>query len=347
MHRIRSYIRRHWRGLLNILTAVAMVVVIYALRDEIIATLENIQRVNYFALFLMLPLQVLNYDAYARLYRVILRHLKQPVRYSSLYRVALELNFVNHAFPSGGISGISYFGLRLRAYGVSGASATLVQLFKFIFVFISFQVLIGVALLALAIGGRANNVMLLLAAVLATLTAVGTFLMFYIIGSERRINNTFTVLTKGLNKVISWVRPAHPETISIAKVRTMMSEMHRAFEALKGNYKVLRRGLLFALIANITEILTLYVVYIAFGEFVNIGAVIIAYAIANFAGLISVLPGGIGVFETLMTAALAAGGIPAALSIPVVVMYRVLNMAIQLGPGWVLYHDSLRKGQTA
>jgi uncharacterized protein (TIRG00374 family) len=97
----------------------------------------------------------------------------------------------------------------------------------------------------------------------------------------------------------------------------------------------------YALLASIKEVLTIYVVYIAFGEWVNIGAVIIAYAVANFAGLVSILPGGIGIYEALMTAVLAAGGIPAALSLPVTVMYRILSMAIQLPVGFFFYQRAL------
>jgi uncharacterized protein (TIRG00374 family) len=86
-----------------------------------------------------------------------------------------------------------------------------------------------------------------------------------------------------------------------------------------------------------------YVVYIAFGSYVNLGAVILAYAVANFAGLVSVLPGGVGVYEALMTAVLVAAGVPARLSLPVTVMYRVLNTLLQLPPGYVLYHRTLRR----
>lgn len=346
MSRIKRFVARNWRNLLSIFTLVAMGLLVYALRDQIIDTLYAIQGVNYYVLFLMVPLQALNYFAYSKFYGTLLSHLKQPVRTSSLYRVTLELNFVNNAFPSGGISGISFFGLRLRRYGVSGGSATLLQLMKFLLVFVSFQVLVAFGLSALAVEGGVNNLILLIAGVLATLTVVGTFLLAYIVGSKARINATSTMLTKFANRIIQFVRPKHPETINIARVKRVMGDMHESFGALRGDYSVLRKAFLFALLANVTEILTVYVVYVAFGEFVNIGAVIIAYAIANFAGMVSVLPGGIGIYEALMTAVLAAGGIPAALSIPVVVMYRILNMGLQLIPGWVLYHDSLRKGQS-
>ena len=97
-------------------------------------------------------------------------------------------------------------------------------------------------------------------------------------------------------------------------------------------------------VANITEVAAIYVVYIAFGHLVNVGAVILAYAVANFAGLISVLPAGIGIYEGLMTGVLAATGIPAGLTIPVTIMYRVINMGIQLLPGYYFYQKAVRGG---
>jgi uncharacterized protein (TIRG00374 family) len=86
------------------------------------------------------------------------------------------------------------------------------------------------------------------------------------------------------------------------------------------------------------------VVYLAFGHLVNVGAVILAYAIANFAGLVSVLPGGIGIYEGLMTAVLASTGVRPGISLPVTVMYRVVNTLIQIPPGYYLYQRTLRRG---
>jgi uncharacterized protein (TIRG00374 family) len=83
---------------------------------------------------------------------------------------------------------------------------------------------------------------------------------------------------------------------------------------------------------------------LAFGEWVNFGAIIIAYAIANFAGLVSVLPGGIGIYEGLMTAVLASTGISPSVSLPVTVMYRVVNTLIQIPPGYYLYQLALKHG---
>ena len=96
---------------------------------------------------------------------------------------------------------------------------------------------------------------------------------------------------------------------------------------------------------NATEIATAYLAYIALGHLVNPGAVILAYAVASFAGLIAILPGGIGVYETLMIAVLASAGVPKALALSATLIYRIFCMLVFLPAGFVLYQLALRKGQ--
>jgi uncharacterized protein (TIRG00374 family) len=76
---------------------------------------------------------------------------------------------------------------------------------------------------------------------------------------------------------------------------------------------------------------------------VNPGAIIVAYAVASMAGLVAVLPGGVGVYEGLMTAILASAGIPKALALSATLVYRVLTMVIFLPIGFILYQIALRK----
>jgi uncharacterized protein (TIRG00374 family) len=333
-----------WRFFLTIGTFVGLLILVFALRHQIADVIKNLGKINIFFLLLLIPLQVINYDAYARLYMRIFEILGTKVRYRALYRLSLELTFVNHILPSGGISGISYFSVRMRNEGVSATQATLAQIMKFMLLFISFQPLLVLALLLLALRGHANSFILILASSLITLLLVGTFIGIYIIESRQRIKSFLTFGTKFLNWSIGLVRRKHPETISIHRAQDAFIELHDNYMILKKNSSQLKMPFLYALIANITEIAAVYVVYIAFGELVNVGAVIMGYAVANFAGLISVLPAGIGIYEGLMTATLAATGIPASLSIPVTLMYRVLNMIIQIIPGYYFYQKSVRQG---
>ena len=332
-----------WRKVLTIFTLGAFFLLVFFLREQIFETFSNLNKVNVYILLFIIVWQFLNYHSYAKLYQGLFAILGTKIKYKPMYKVAVELNFVNHIFPSAGVSGFSYFGLRMRQLGASTAKATLVQTMRFVTVFISFQAILLLGLLLLAVNGEASNLTILVASSLSTLLIVGTLAVIYVVGDRNRIDSLFTGLSKWLNSLIKIVRPNHPETINITSARQIFLEFHENYRVLKKNYTKLKMPLVYAFFASFTEIATIYTVYAAFGDFVNFGAVIIAYAVANFAGLISVLPGGIGVYEGLMTAVLATVGVPPSKSIPVTVMYRVLSMAVQLPPGYYLYHRALHK----
>ncbi len=334
---------RRWKLIVNILTILALVGLIYAVRSQIVETITSVGRINYWALFLMIPAQMLSYHSFSRMYLYLFKMLGDKINYKKMLKVTLELNFVNNVFPSGGVSGFSYFGLRMKSQGVSTGRATLVQMMRFILLFISFQILLFLGLAMLAFEGKASGFLLLVAGSLATFLFIGTLAAAFIVGSKARINGFFNYIAKALNRVIHIVRPKHPETINLARVERGFTELHENYMVFKNNPRVLQMPLLYALLANFAEVMTIYVVYIAFGEFVNPGAIIIAYAVANFAGLVSVLPGGVGIYEALMTGILVSAGVPAGLSISVTIMYRVLSMGLQLPPGYYFYHRALRE----
>ncbi len=337
----QSFLKRRWKLLLNIITVSALLVLIYAIRHQLADTIDNLAKVNVAALLLIIPVEVLNYHSQAKLYQRLFGLVGNKLKYKFLIKASLELNFINHVFPSGGVSGISYFGARMRSDTITGGKATLVQMMKLILGFLSFEVLLVAGLLFMAIGGRVNELMLFVAGSLSTLMIVGTCGFVFIIGSQKRINSFFTTFTAGLNRLIHIVRPNHPETIKMHRVKGLFEELHSNYKLIESQYKDLRWPLWYAFLMNLTEVSAVYVVFIAFGHWVNVGSVILAYAVANFAGLVSVLPGGVGIYEALMTAVLAAAGVPAGLSLPVIVMYRVVNTLIQLPPGYIYYHRTL------
>jgi putative heme transporter len=333
-----------WKIILTVLAFVALITLIIGLRKQIGEVISDLGKVNTLALLFIIPLRFLNFDSYSRFYMALFIIFGERVKYWPMYKLALELNFMNYILPSGGVSGISYFGVRMKALGVSAAKATLVQFFKFILLYLSFLPLLIAGTFLLALNGKVNNLILMIASSIITLVIVGSFIGVYIIDSRSRINSFLTFLTKLINRIVHIVRPKYPETIRIENAQRVFNELHDNYQVIKTDFNQLKKPFIFMTIANITEIATLYTVYIAFGELVNLGAVILAFAIANFAGLVSVLPAGIGIYEGLMTAVLLTCGVPPKLSIPVTIMYRVITMVIQLTPGYILYQQAVKNG---
>lgn len=339
------WLRRRWKLVVNLVTLAALVLLIFLTRDQLAQTASSLGRINAWALLMLIPIELLNYHSQTKLYQHLFAVVGNKLSYKNLFKASLELNFVNHVFPSGGVTGMSYFSLRLRdGRNLSAGKATMIHVIKIGLVFLSFELLIVFGLLSLAVMGDANNMTILVASSISTLLLVGTAGFAYIVGSKQRINSFFTSITKWLNRIIQLVMPKSPETINIERARGLFNDFHITYKQIKNQYRQLVRPFWWALLANITEVMAIYVTFLAFGESVNIGAVILAYAVANFAGLISVLPGGVGIYEALMTAVLASAGIPPGVSLPVIVTYRVANTLLQLPPGYYFYHKALQEG---
>ncbi len=337
-----SFLMRRWKLLLNIATIVALTLFLFVIREQIVETFENINKIHWWVLLLIVLLQLWNYDAQTRLYVSLFKIVGNKFKYKPMFIASLELNFINNIFPSGGVSGISYFGARLRSKNVTAGKATLVQMMKLLMLYISFEVLLVLGIFLLAVEGKMNDLVLVAAVTISTSLIIGTILFAYVLGSKQRVEQFFRLIRRITNKVVRKVtfNPRRP-TIEMDQVHFLLLELHTNFKTIRSQIGRLKMPLVHALFANLSEILCIYVIYIAFGEWVNFGAIIIAYSVANFAGLISVLPAGVGIYEALMTTVLVAAGIPVALSLPVTIMYRVLTAAVQLPPGYYYYHQAI------
>ena len=329
--------------MLNVVTIGLLGLAIFLVREDVGKAFSDLGRINSIALLLIIPLQIQNYAAYAHLYQEFFKILGTKIDFRRFYKITLELNFVNHVFPSGGVSGFSYFSARLKPFGISAAQSTLAQTMRFVLTFASYIILLFLGLFLLALGGSASNMTIFITCSLSFLTVFSIAGGIYVISSAARIKKFIRSLTKIVNRAIHLVRPKSPETINLARVEKVCNEMHHNYKILRGKLPELRRPLFYSMLANVTELATIYVVYIAYGSYVNPGAVIIAYALANFAGLIAVLPGGFGVYEGLMAAVLISAGVPAGIAISVTVMYRVINLGISLPPGYYFYNKALPK----
>lgn len=333
--------KNNWRRILTVSTVIALVIFIILARSHIATTFKDLKKVDLWVLWLMIPIEIANYYAQTKLYQDALRTLGYNISNKFLYKFSLELNFIATLLPSAGLSAVSYTNLRLKSKDVSGANATLLHIIKTISIFLSFLAVLILGLIILTINGKASPFIVLIAGVVVTILVVLTAAAIFIVGSAKRIDSFFTWITIFLNKVVKSFRPSIVEAINVARVKKIFNDLHKGYLLFRNNLIQFRGPFIWALIANFTEVAVLYVVYIAFGHWVNPGAIILAYAVANLGGFLSVLPGGVGVYESLMTIVLAAAGISPSLSLPITVTYRILNTIIQVVPGYYFYQKAL------
>jgi uncharacterized protein (TIRG00374 family) len=335
-------IKKDFRFWLNIITLGALVFLIVVSWDQIREAFSNLDSLNVSALLLMIPVQLVGYYAVARLYRDFFIAHGEKIRLKTMFKIGLELNFVNHVFPSGGVSGFSYLSIRLKKFGISTSKSTLAQILRFALTFLSFLVLVLFGMFALAIGHNANALLVLLSSAIVFTTIFGTGVGIFIISKSSRIKSFVSWLPKALNTLFRTFHISKREIIDINNVEATLEDLHQDYVVLRQDMPLIKKLLAWAFLLNVTEIVTVYLVYVAFGQLVNPGAVIIAYAVANFAGLIAVLPGGVGIYEGLMTATLASAGVNKGLALSATVIYRVLQMTVFLPIGYYYYNRALK-----
>lgn len=338
-------IKKNFKFWLNVFTIAALALLIFISWDQIVEAFHEAAGLSIWALLMMIPLQFASYYAVAKFYKNFFDKQGEVIRLKELFKVSLELNFVNHVFPSGGVSGFSYLSLRLKQMGVSTAKSTLAQLLRFAMTFLSFLVLLVLGLFALSVSSSAGGLVILISSMIIFATIAGAGVGVFIISKPSRIKAFVGWLPKAVNYVAKlFKRDKQSSLININKAENTLEDLHRDYMVLRGDVPLVKNLLAWALLINITEILTIYMVYIAFSEFINPGALIIAYAVANFAGLVAVLPGGVGIYEGLMTATLASAGVPKALALSATVIYRVLSIVFFLPVGYYYYHKAVQGG---
>lgn len=329
---------------LNVITIAALIVLVIITRHQIAETFRRLVDLNYFWLALILPLQLVNFWSAGKFYQSYLKTLGEEVKSTTMFAAALEMNFVNHVLPSGGVSGFGYLGLRFKKLGIPASKSTLTQVVRHSLTFLSFIIYLFLAMFLLAIFGSASRIMVASSVTIIFLVLIGAGLLTYLISSASRIKKFMAFLPKAVNRLFNLFRREKKPTIDIERIEQLFEDLHGDYLQMRRNWKSLKAPFWWTMLMNLTELTTILVVYLAFGSFVNPGAIIVAYAVASTAGLIAVLPGGVGIYEGLMTAVMASAGIPKALALSATLVYRIMTMLLFIPIGFVLYQMALKRG---
>lgn len=122
-----------FRQVLSIVTFTLIAVVLWNAREEVVKALDYLAHTNIVVILLLIPEQLFMYYCCGQMFFSYLAGKKDAKKVSnwSLMRISLELNFMNHAVPSGGVSGLGYVAWRLKPYGASPAQASFMYVLRY------------------------------------------------------------------------------------------------------------------------------------------------------------------------------------------------------------------------
>lgn len=332
------------RAWLSVITFVLIAVLLFAARDELLHAWKLMSGINLWILALTIPLLLLNFYAAGEMIFSYLRKKKKIEKVSVIeqMRMALEMNFVNHALPSGGVSGISYMTWRLGTHGVSASRATMAQAVRFAMGFAGFATLLAIAVLLVTIDGEVNRWIILVSSSLVSLMVGAVVVGVYFIKDIRRVRKAAGWLTRFLNRAIKIVSLGKKRTIAKeSKMMEFMEDMHEDFLELKREKKLLKLPYVWALVFTLSDVMIYFVAFWALGSIVNPAPILIAYGVATLAGFAVVTPGGSGAYEALMVGFLVIAGLTQGKAIAGVILARVIILVATIVIGYIFYQHAL------
>lgn len=332
---------RHW---ISLATAILVIILIYFSRHELVHAWQLLSQVNVWILLLILPLQAVSYYAVGAMIFSYLKQ-KEQLKASSveITKMALELNFVNHVLPTGGVSGASYMTWRLKHLGVGAGRATLAQVVRFVVTFGAFLVLLLIALLLITADGNINRATILVTSGLASTIIFGTLVTIYIVDSHKRLETFSKRLSQWVNGFWRKVLRRQSDLLEVETVRHFFTEIHDDYQMIKKEPQLLKRPLMWAFLYNIAEISMFVVAFWALGVAINPAPLLIAYGIATVAGFFVVTPGGAGGYELVMIAFLSSAGISQGAAVAAILLTRTLLIVTTILSGYIFYHLALEK----
>lgn len=333
---------RRW---LNLATVVLIIVILYFSRHELVTAWNLLERVNLWILLWILPLQFMSYYATGAMMFSYLRGIGELKKVKSIEvaQMALELNFVNHVLPTGGVSGASYMTWRLGKLGVSSGRSTLAQVVRFGATFAAFLILLFIAVLLITLDGSINRLTILVSSGLASVILFGAVIVIYMISSRPRLHTFSRWIGRLVNGVWRHILRRKKPLLSPEVIENFFEDLHNDYLALRKNPRLLLRPFLWGMLFNITEVAGFFVAFLALGEFVNPAPILIAVGISSIAGFFLVTPGGAGGYEALMILFLSSAGVNAGAAVAGVLLARVILILLTIISGYVFYHQTLKK----
>lgn len=335
-----------FRTVLSVVTLVLIVVLLWATRHEIAQAWHLMSQVNLWVLSLIIPLILLNYYSAGEMVFSYLRQ-KGLIKHVSLaeqMRMSLEMNFVNHALPSGGASGVSYMTWRLSRYGVSTSRAAMAQVVRFAVGFAAFSILLMLAVILVTIDGEVNRWVILVSSTLVSLMVGATAVAVYALGSKTRLHRVSVWLEKIINRLTRKLSRGRKRVlVRQADLESFFVDMHEDYRELRRDGRILKKPFLWAVIFTCTDVAMFFVAFWSLGAIVNPAPILLAYGLATLAGFVVLTPGGSGAYEALMVSFLTISGLAQGTAIAGVILARAIILLVIIALGYIFYQHALVK----
>lgn len=359
-----------FKKILSLITLALVAFVIWGAWDQITAAASCIFgghcieggefSINLFIVFLLIPEQLFMYYCAGKIFFAYMAgkqkiagkknsEAKEVKKISTweLARISFELNFVNHAIPSGGVSGLGYITWRLKNYGATAGQVSFMYILRYLITILANQTQTIFAIIFLIVTSSVPSSaywMVWLVGAMSVGIIVAIAVLITIVSSQKMIRWAAKELTAFINWLVKSVTfGKKKQVLELEKVNKYFMDLHDDFLTAKKDKKLLVKPVIWGFLYNFLEIATYEIVALSLGHGEIFPQIMVAEALGSLVGAVLPTPGGVGGYEGSMVTVMCILGTNLAVASTVVIVTRVIVLLNTIISGYGFYQNAISK----
>lgn len=359
-----------FKKILSLITLALVAFVIWGAWDQITAATSCIFgghcieggefSINLFIVFLLIPEQLFMYYCAGKIFFAYMAGKKRIAEQENkvakeakkistweLARISFELNFVNHAIPSGGVSGLGYITWRLKNFGATAGQVSFMYILRYLITILAnqTQTIFAIIFLIITSSVPANAYwMIWLVGAMSVGIIAAIAILIAIVSSRKMIRWAAKELTAFSNWFVKTITfGKKKQVLELEKVNKYFMDLHEDFLTAKKDKKLLVKPIIWGFLYNFLEIATYEIVALSLGHGEIFPQIMVAEALGSLVGAVLPTPGGVGGYEGSMITVMCILGTNLAVASTVVIVTRVIVLLNTIVSGYGFYQNAISK----
>lgn len=294
--------------------------------------------VNKFYLILAIISEVISYMGAAWLLGIILSRLGHKISFYDRFKIGSIAAFAIHFFPMGtfGQGAIGYYFLKRK--NVETGSILLMMILRVIITYAAFFIIFLVALILVPTMTDLTLTPKIFAILFLMIVIAGTWYLWYLYRNKEVFRRVWRKIVKPANFFLFRLK----KKINQEKSDEIFEDIYEGLSLFGRKKRFSLLAILAGLIYWLGDIFCFFFVFLSFGYLINFGVLTFSYGVGFLAGLISFIPGGLGVTEGSLGLILTGLGVPSAVAVVSILVFRLFSFWIWIPVGLYSF-ISLRK----
>lgn len=267
--------------------------------------------------------------------KYVFSRLYYQIRFRDLFKLATIGNFAIHFFPIAGAGEMTLLLYLFRKKGVTSGATLFMFMIRAIFMYLALLSLFIFSFFLVPAHPNLSSTSRIIAFVVLFLV------ILFIIWAIDRIYHKERFYKSGYNlfRFINFFGKIFIKRpfVNHKKVIEIVDEVFLGFQLFKKDRKSAIGVFIGGLIYWIGDMMCLFFILYGFGHYLSPGPLIFTYALTTFASILSFIPGGLGVNESVSSLLLIGFGTPASIALFSVLVYRLISFWLIIPVGFISF----------